>query len=358
MPRFNSFQTALFLALLLTLSACQATLSPTARPPDPPMPGARPTTVKILTDGEGITAVSIAQLHTSGLSADDLDPAALRLSSRGRPWPCWLDGQGEMQRLLFFAQASDSLYAKENVYLLETGAAEKSTSLTGLAEAAALESAKIPPLTAPPLLPETFFAVTRLEQNRVYNPQAEGGHWLWASLAAPRSEILEADILAVSQGPGKIRAELWSSTEASQSPAHHVIIIVNGQKAADATWDGKGPHTIEADLPDGALKEGKNQIEIQAPGDTGVAADISFLNWLEIGYPRRFSADQDRLDFTSPGGTHRLSGFSGPVLAFDVTDPAQAIKLPVQGEREVSLAGQPGHRYLAIGPKERYRQRV
>ena len=115
MSRLNSVRTILSLAILLTLSACQAALAPTLRAPDQPTPSARAAALKILSAEEGITTVSIAQLKASGLVQGAPYPATLRLSFRGRPWPYWLDGQGAAQRLLFFAQAADSLYSKENV---------------------------------------------------------------------------------------------------------------------------------------------------------------------------------------------------------------------------------------------------
>jgi hypothetical protein len=64
-------------------------------------------------------------------------------------------------------------------------------------------------------------------------------------------------------------------------------------------------------------------------------------------------ADQDRLDFWSTGEETNLSGFSGPVLIFDITDPWNPLykgELALDGDIAV-LQSQPRHHYLAAGPK-------
>ena len=57
----------------------------------------------------------------------------------------------------------------------------------------------------------------------------------------------------------------------------------------------------------------------------------------------------DRLAFDSPGGVHHLTGFSGPVTVFDVTQPGQITRTTLS--TEARFTGETGHRYWAVGPQ-------
>ncbi len=92
------------------------------------------------------------------------------------------------------------------------------------------------------------------------------------------------------------------------------------------------------------------------PGDTGITAEVNYLDWAEITYPRRLIAEGDRLDFISPGGDVELDGFTGPVSIYDISDPQSARQIEDiaavnnNGSFSVRLTSRPGRRYLAIGP--------
>jgi hypothetical protein len=95
---------------------------------------------------------------------------------------------------------------------------------------------------------------------------------------------------------------------------------------------------------------------LEAAGDTWVAADITFLDWIEVRYPRRFVATADRLSFESDGGLRRLVGFSGDTVTYDVTHLEKPILVASVEQKRggggtaVTLWTELGHRYLAVGP--------
>lgn len=200
-------------------------------------------------------------------------------------------------------------------------------------------------------------ATVHAEENWLYSPRvAEGDHWFWVSLPAPRAQTFDIDLTAVAPGSGRLRVDIWASTEAPASPDHHLRIAVNGELVADERWDGQGRHTIEAGMPANLLIEGTNSVTLEAPGDTSVAADITFVDWIEIRYPRLLVAEEGRLAFEGSGGPQQLAGFSGPVTVFDVTDPREVTRAAHIREQEtpsgtaVTLQGKQGHRYVAVGP--------
>ena len=101
-------------------------------------------------------------------------------------------------------------------------------------------------------------------------------------------------------------------------------------------------------IQDGVLHPGDNKLRIEAPGDTGVAADITLLDRAEIAYPRAAALEHDRLWIEGPGMDLTPSGSSGPVTVFDVTEPGAVTRSTVPESHAFHAAK--GRRYLAVGP--------
>jgi len=363
------------LVLLLGLiAACQRSAVPTP-PPGSAMPtsetpsgthGVKPepqgpaVAVKLHVLEDGIYELHQADLEAAVLGWGDFDPTRLQLLYRGHEQPLWVEGQGHDLTLRFYGRASESRYSAENVYWLQLSSgsglrmAERRVTAAKGVEVNAVQS---------------YTATVRAEENRLYSPLvAEGDHWFWALLAAPVSQTFTVTLSALAPGPGRLRVEAWASTTGPPDPDHHLRLYFNGQPVADETWDGMVRHTLEAALSPALLSEGPNIVTLEAPGDTGVDADKVSLDWIEVSYPRRFVAVADRLSFESSGGLHRLTGFSPTaalssavsgrpsVVVFDVTHPdesvlvADVVQEPSGEGTTVAFWGEPGHRYLAVGP--------
>ncbi len=208
------------------------------------------------------------------------------------------------------------------------------------------------------LVAGSYLAVQRGEQNEIYRPQAEGSErWFWSVVSGGNSQQvdLEATRIALPEAGGdglaRLRVSVYSDIQAPQSPDHHLRLLVNGQQVADERWEGAGWRQIEAWFDAAWLVEGENQVTLEAPGDLGVAADLYHLDWVELAYPRWPQAQDDRLDFWSPGSSLDLTGFTAPLTVFDITQPDQITRLP---DIEESSGGfrfesQPGRHYLAVG---------
>lgn len=332
-------------------------------------PGQPATALKLFVSETGMYEITAADLKAAGLDWENLDPAALHLSYRGRARPLWVARQGKDLVLRFYGQASESRYVRENVYVLgaEPGKqGNKGIGGKGWSGASALSAGGGRRDTTAPLRfhavaaageADRAAAVVRAEENRLYSPRVEvGDHWFWVSLPAPTSQTFDLTLTNVASGPGRIRLALWASTEAPAFPDHHLRVSVNGRLVADKTWDGRGRRIIEAPVPAGILAEGANIVSVEAPGDTGAPADIVFVDWVEIRYPRFLIAESDRLAWESMGGVQRLSGFSGSVMVFDVTAPEEARRVTsVREQRErdgivATFEGEKNRRYLAVGP--------
>jgi hypothetical protein len=125
-------------------------------------------------------------------------------------------------------------------------------------------------------------------------------------------------------------------------------VSVNGRDIGESAWDGSVRKTLEFAVPAGGLRDGDNIVQIDLPGETGVLADTIYLDWIEVSFPRRFEAENDRLMFDSPGGQQSLIGFSGPIDVYDVTQPDRISRVSIDPAQ--AFTGIAGHRYWAVGP--------
>jgi hypothetical protein len=294
----------LFLALLG--AACRA-----PQPIDPPPPT---DAVKIMIAADGVYALSPADLAAAGLTLDNLDTAALELSLDGRPIPYAIQND----QFIFYGRASDSRYAAQRAYILRQGSGG-----LRLAEQA-----------APPDESSPADSLTRrlwLEENSLYESRAAAGNgavasgyapWFWQTLQVQSKIELEFDLTAVANGGGQIRIGLWGVTEDRSLPIDHDFdLLLNGQRLDSVEWKGAVYHIAELELPAGALQNGRNSLILDNSPPGATLVDIMRLDWVEIVYDSLPQAVADRLTVEGVDGRLNLTGFSGPPLLLNVTDP-------------------------------------
>ncbi|HEY65329.1 MAG TPA: hypothetical protein G4O02_12240, partial [Caldilineae bacterium] len=283
-----------------------------------------PERVRIVTRGEGLYRVSGETLRALGIDLDRLEESGLALSNRGESVPFQWIGEGEERSLIFYGEASLSIYSPYNVYWLELG--ERASSSfppadseekgdVGEGEAATVALAR-----------------RRFEEQRLYlsTLPAEEDHWLWEPIYSRRGVTVTFALEAPEAGEAQLRLSLWSHSSAPVSPDHHVIVRVNGVEVSEETWDGQGRQVITGTLPSGTLRPGENELAILAPGDTGAPVEVSYLDWFEVTYPRRLMATEGRLDFWAEPGAYQVSSLlSGDVALWDITEPERP--RPVSG---------------------------
>jgi hypothetical protein len=342
------FLTTIFplLTLLFLSAACNKLPPPTAPS------GKSPEAIKIYTQDPGIYEITAQDLQNLGLPLDTLNPENFQLYLRAAEQPLWISGQAADLKLRFYAEASQSLYSRENVYWLATQSGgvpllgpDSSPTSEHLAHKQLTDGAES--LAGFPA--GAYPAVLHLEQNQIYKPQAEQRErWFWLSLAAPQEQGFEFALDAAVPGPAHLQVAVWGSTQALASPDHHLNLLLNDQQVASQAWDGIGNQVIDVDLSSGLLRSGSNSLVLQAPGEAGIPADILFVDWIGLTYPRQFVAENDFLAFTSPGGQHQLQGFGGPVSVYDLSGTHPVSEL---ASEQTQFEAQAGQRYAAVGPQ-------
>lgn len=292
----------------------------------PNTPLSSPAGVKILTSEEGIYRVTAQELGWSEI------PAKLHLTLRGDVQPFWI----EQSAVYFYAPEPDSLYTNYNSFILVPGQGE-SSSPTETYQAS----------LSPPN--DSYTAHLHLEQNDFYEPLAPESSWLGQRFIAPQTIAIPFTLDNAAAGAGTLQAKFWGSTQASSEPNHHIQISINENLIADQTWNGKIVETIAAKIPENVLHSGENTLEITAPGDIENIVDITFLDWVEITYPREAQAQNDVLFFEGGDTPLRLTRFGGDPVIFDVTSSPAAKQLTAAAES--IFQGEPDHHYIAVGSK-------
>ncbi len=315
--------------VLLAVAALAALFVQLNRSPAAASPFSDANSIKLFVADEGVVAVD-----PSALGWRDSDVTRMRVSHDGVVLPSWADNG----TLHFYAPISPTRYMSETVFWLERG---DQTSPQ-------IDSQPIAS-PGPGGLIDHYTATLHVEEDHVYAPQADGDHWFWAQLPAPITRTMPFTLTALARGPAKLVIDVWSNTEAPAAVDHAYRVAINDQPLGEFTWDGQGSHTITADVPDGTLREGVNQLTLNVPDLADVTADITFLNWFEVHYPRAFAAQNDALKFDGSGGTQQLTGFSGPIDVFDITQPDRVSRTRLNAD--ALFTGEAGHRYWAVGPQ-------
>ena len=300
----------------------------TTRSPEEDISSSQLTSVKIFTETEGIYQISLSQLGWEGV-----DPTNLQLTFQGETQPLWTNHD----TIFFYSEPPNNSFTTKNFYILSKNGSNSWQPNTTYSSSEHTQT--------------TAYSVTKhIEENQNYQPKSLDSPWLDQKIIAPQTITIPITLDAVSTGAGKLQVRLWGQTQTHLSPDHHIQLSLNGHQIADQTWDGQTAQTITAPIPANALITGENILEITAPGDTEAAVDIVFLDWVEITYQRETQPQGDVLIFAGEDTPLWLGGFKSAPTVFDVTDPQQLSPVDSTPD-EPTFTGEPGHRYVAVGPQ-------
>jgi Peptidase family C25/Concanavalin A-like lectin/glucanases superfamily/Domain of unknown function (DUF2341)/Propeptide_C25 len=275
---------------------------------------------RLVTRERGLYGVSYEEIFGRGRA---VAASSLRLSRLGDRVAFHLEPDpgmfGPGSRLYFVSDgASSNPYGNEAVYELES-----SSSGTEMATASSAPSHSV----GEPRVSFYWKEVSR-EENVYYQAgllEAEDP-WLWDVLLAPMTKSYSFEVSAlVSAGGEPARLSVWlqGASDLPESPDHHVRVGVNGIPVLDSTFEGKSSFHVTAAIPEGALREGQNELDIENVGDTEAAYSMVMLDRFAVAYPRRLVAEAGVLEGRfSQSGVVEVEGLSGAggALVLDATE--------------------------------------
>ncbi len=273
--------------------------------------------VKLVVNEPGLQRVTAADLREAGFDPDRADAARLALTLAGQPVTLAVEGSGDALALTFYGEPRASRYGRDAIYRLAWGD-----------QAGADAGRTIAPAGGEPAT--TFTDRQTLEEATTYLSQLPAGsdHWLWQSLFAPADFDAPFDLPGWAGGDVDLAVALWANTQdPAVAPDHRAVLSVNGQQVAEAAWDGQGMRTITATVPADIVQAAGNTFSLSAPGDTGAAVEMLYLDRIDLAYARQLALTpgQQFLFSVGAGAPVAIQGAaSDQMLLWDVTDPGAA----------------------------------
>jgi Peptidase family C25 len=246
-----------------------------------------------------------------------LRASQLSLSSQGRA-VAWAPVPGG---LLFYGQAIDSIYTRDNVYWLRLGPGLVMSAVDGRHPGA--------------VGAESFTDEVHAEENHlaatVLSTDPDADYWYWDFLSGGDPSLGDKTFTITALdpdptgGPGRLRARFLGGTATGVSGEHHAVVSLNGSPVGDVQWEGLAPAVLDVAVSPALIHAGANSIRIQALLDSGAPYSFFFVDNFDLAYDRQYQADGDALAFRGGGhGVVTVDGFSTAAISvFDLGDPSR-----------------------------------
>ncbi|MCP4715000.1 MAG: hypothetical protein GY868_07775 [Deltaproteobacteria bacterium] len=299
-----------------------------------------PFAVKIVVEQPGMYRITYEDLQDLGIDLSGVTHENILMTNQDEEIAIYCSGTGVFgsgDAVVFYGAAFKSLCSKKNIYWLYQGtsAGMRMKPVSGVPSAGYAA-------------PDTFTNLYYGETDFVYEINMPEGaeRWFWThfninageddSFVTQQTYPVDVRNFVSSGSHVSMRIMLRGETGTSKlDPDHHTRVYVNGNVAADFTWDGRIDLTQEIDgIPASYFVDGENIVTIEAVDDLGLSTstgDSWFLNWFEISYLDGFVAEENTLLFTGEGDggrAFRITGFtSDSVAVYDVTDSAKPVRI-------------------------------
>jgi len=326
-----------------------------AEPNEVPLGGSRGRSRPRLDAGRPIGVVARLAVKDPGLYAVRFEDvfgdngrgvplSELRLSRRGRTVAHRVEPPsrpfGPGSRLLFVTEGAVlNVHGTEAVYELSVGEEGQSMPVVD----GAPSGAGVP----------WSRATRRFEIDRIFQPglREASDVWLWDALMAgvSKSWPLSVSEVAPASEPARLVVRLQGGTDLPADPDHHVRVRLNESVVAEASWDGRTPFTLEADVAPGILVDGANRLRVDNLGDVAPYSQV-FLDGFELTFPRRLRADASGFEGSFAfGGQAEIVGLPAPVGVVDTTDePPRWLTGASTSAAGTRFRVEAGRRYLAV----------
>ena len=291
-------------------------------------------TIRVLVGETGIYRVTYDDLAALGLTLESVNENSISLTNRGVPVPVHVynagGGFGPGSYVEFLGQAYENLYTDHNVYDLDL------MSSSG--------TSQMPQQNAGPKgrdFAQYYMYTERREQNNIYNftSPLKGDPWQDTQQLAVHSQSVRdfslpaTDVAAVPGTSATITAQLVGGLDYLDDDAdHHAYLYFDGASVGEDWFDGLSARTISAQIPSDQVSS-QNTVETYVPADTKNGIDLIYVESLELTYPRKFTAIDDRLMFKSDGGNFSVTGFStDDIVAYALTSagPVRLTKTSIE----------------------------
>ena len=276
-----------------------------------------PNALKIEVRGRGLYRIEAQTLVEKGFNV--AQSAYWKLFSGGSEQPMVVGADGSVE---FYGQGVDTIQTDSNVYWLitdtTTGRRIKRVSQKYL------QSAK-----------NSSTRLTVERKDKIYRVSSilNGARENWFGAVVSPTVSTQTLVLEDIANENNQTATVGIDLQGLTTVAHKVSVLLNGASIGQINFTYYERVTWTTSVPLSRLVEGTNTLTFQALGGS---QDINVTEAIRISYPRALKAENNRLDFSVPGGQSvKLSGFGGPqVRILDVTNPLQISEFAPQSRQE------------------------
>ncbi|MCM8797614.1 MAG: C25 family cysteine peptidase [Candidatus Omnitrophica bacterium] len=256
--------------------------------------------LKIYTRGEGLYKLDYGNIYNAGFyDIVWLDPQTIKLYHHGREIPIYIKGEEDGwfnsdDYIVFYAPTFNSIYSARDCYILEYG---------GINLGLRMEEVT-PPTAEARVFPSAYSYTLHAEENQDYWPEAAGpddttDHWFSLNYifndAQTDFTLQTNNLSADSSYEASLKIKLWSCLEIPQN--HHIQVLLNGYELTQKDWEGRTFQVIETKFPASYLIEGENTVSFNLALDTGEEFDLVLVDYIELCYKKRFSAEENKITF-------------------------------------------------------------
>ena len=271
--------------------------------------------INLKTTEAGIHQVSYDSLFNYGLDLQGEPISNIALINQGAPQQIQVTGSSSDPSLFgpgsvirFLAKQIDTLYTHTNVYTLRSDvdqARRIGIDVRGMPQGAFANS---------------YLATKRFSPQNRYSFTSPDSNDPWyakriVAIGKSNQERVALQLDNVAEGGNrgatkpKLNVKLWGSTDLpGPGNDHSYKVYFNNREVASNQFDGLRAETVDTELEQ--VRHGRNVVTVALPMDTGKPYDVVNLNSVEVKYPRKFVAIDNRLDFTSSFNRFRISGFN------------------------------------------------
>ena len=325
------------------LNGPQVDPTPAPKPASYPWYDAAAPWIKVFVDSDGLFRIDPAWLQEREIDAASIDPRTLQLFYLGGEQAVHVHGQADGRfdpedYLIFHGRFRrddkdfESIFGRRNTYWLTWGRRHGRRFV---------ERSGAPVMGYP--VSTSYWTTRHFEQDLWYEALADApddrrDHWFWhrpvfaRSPNVPSSRIFVGELTdpdLSSDYTARIRLAVHGSTNLG----HHTVLKLNNHLLDERIWEGQVEMVAAAEIASEHLRQGTNQVLLQAFADQAKWDKILF-NWFEIDYRRLYRARRGYLAFSiPPSAGHRIevSGFSHPqVELYDVANGIRFVDFMVE----------------------------
>ncbi|MCU1347738.1 MAG: hypothetical protein JWO56_768, partial [Acidobacteria bacterium] len=277
---------------------------------------------KISVTAEGWYRVTAPELFGAGVDRN-ANPRLLQLFADGKEVAITVEGEADGRidngdAIRFYGTGLDTPSTNRHVYWLTWGRGY---------------GARIATLTGAAATPSTtnYNAVAERRDKLLFvaaidNGSAESffGPVVSTDPNSPTLQTLTLTRIDRTVSTAQLQVSLQGTGDSTTSPAHHVMVTLNGHAAGELLFNGQQTGTLTTTVQSAWLAEGTNTVGLTAVNGED---DIALVSSVKVTYAHTYVVDNNQLVFNSSNGV-RLTGFTTTdVRLLDVTKPDTPVEL-------------------------------